>query len=593
MRIRLALFLLAFFAASVCGSAAAVVKVTDIQLQKNSQFTDVAIVCDGPAEVTHQIVEAAANKPYRIVIDVKNAVPALPVMAFKGLPSGSIKQIRSSQFATDPVMITRIVLDVTGALTYKVKADGNTFTLQINTPTDKNFPMWSATGGSAKPAPAVASAAISSPKPVATKPEVAKAETPKTMPAHPDKPGKPVVTPSTEPEKKDAKLANKPIDESKLLTKVNKPPVSTSTTVEKTPSAASNSAAPVKEKPTATEGKKLAAAPAGTSEAKSPAMPATQTTPGKADVKQEKAAKVEAKTPTNAPLTGETAGGKRADSITLPQTKPMQSAPAGAPLDMAKPPKVQKTALPETKVVKSPKYTESPEASNALTGKIATTLEGQKAVPAPAAADQQKEGASNGTALSRSEAVRQRYQAIKNGTQPLDAPSVDTTSMIASQTPKTEIDKIREKYKRGISFVQNDVDEQQQQATADTEMAQESTSPQTSVGPYSEFLPEREIVVYQAVGRPDPFMPLIEEATTSAKNGELPDVETLRLVGILQDKKTSRALFEDYNGYSFILRTGDRVKNGFVLGIEDTRVLFQIRQYGWNRQVALDLETEK
>jgi Tfp pilus assembly protein PilP len=100
-------------------------------------------------------------------------------------------------------------------------------------------------------------------------------------------------------------------------------------------------------------------------------------------------------------------------------------------------------------------------------------------------------------------------------------------------------------------------------------------------------------VVYQTSGRPDPFMPLIEDATSSAKGGELPDVETLRLVGILQDKKVSRALFEDYNNYSYILRTGDRVKNGFVLSIEETRVVFQIRQYGWNRQVAIDLENEK
>jgi hypothetical protein len=140
--------------------------------------------------------------------------------------------------------------------------------------------------------------------------------------------------------------------------------------------------------------------------------------------------------------------------------------------------------------------------------------------------------------------------------------------------------------------VQNDQDEQQQTAS-ETDQPQEADQYSGNIGVYNEFLPEREIVVYQTSGRPDPFMPLIEDATSSAKGGELPDVETLRLVGILQDKKVSRALFEDYNNYSYILRTGDRVKNGFVLSIEETRVLFQIRQYGWNRQVAIDLDNEK
>ena len=85
----------------------------------------------------------------------------------------------------------------------------------------------------------------------------------------------------------------------------------------------------------------------------------------------------------------------------------------------------------------------------------------------------------------------------------------------------TEIDKIRMKYKRGIRFVQNDQDEQQQ-TTGDTQQAPESDQQDQNVGAYNEFLPEREIVVYQTSGRPDPFMPLIEDATSAAGEGNFP-----------------------------------------------------------------------
>ncbi|MCX6831113.1 MAG: hypothetical protein NT028_03140, partial [candidate division Zixibacteria bacterium] len=92
MKTRLLPFVLSLCCACLWGSATATVKVTNICLQKSSQFTEVTLVCDGVTEFTHQIVEATANKPYRIVVDVKNAVPGLPQFTFKNLPSGSIKQ---------------------------------------------------------------------------------------------------------------------------------------------------------------------------------------------------------------------------------------------------------------------------------------------------------------------------------------------------------------------------------------------------------------------------------------------------------------------------------------------------------------------
>jgi hypothetical protein len=426
---------------------------------------------------------------------------------------------------------------------------------------------------------------------------VATTQTPKTMPAHPENTATPPKATGSEAEKKDLKLTAKPIDESKLLTKVNKPAVTTKTEEKAQPPAVAELSATGDKSTVAQTKVTQPPTPKVIQSVKSETKP-TAVEPTVADktvANSDKAVKPSGKPTSTSASSTEATSAKHADSATMPQLKPTQSAPATEPVDMAKPPKSQKTALPETKVVKTPKYTESPEAGNALTGKIATALDGNKVATSVSKPESGKDSTAAGTTMSRSESVRMRYLAGKErGIAPAETTtdSVATANAAMSQAPPTEIEKIRTKYKRGVSFVQNDQDEQQQ-AVSETDQPQEADQYSDNIGAYNEFLPEREIIVYQTSGRPDPFMPLIDDATSNAKGGELPDVETLRLVGILQDKKVSRALFEDYNNYSYILRTGDRVKNGFVLSIEETRVLFQIRQYGWNRQVAIDLENEK
>ena len=428
---------------------------------------------------------------------------------------------------------------------------------------------------------------------------VAITQTLKAMPAHPDNSATPPRTTGSEAEKNDLQLTAKPIDESKLLTKVNKSPATAKTEEKAQPSDLAKGSATSDKSSVAQTKATPSPTPKVIQSAKLETKPTAvePTVVDKTAANSDKAAKPSGK-PTSTPTSStETTAAKRADSVTMPQLKPTQSAPATEPVDMAKPPKSQKTALPETKVVKTPKYSEmeSPEAGNALTGKIATALDGNKVITTVSKPESGEDSTAAATTMTRSESVRMRYLAGKEtGITPAEATadSVATADAAMSQTPPTEIEKIRTKYKRGIRFVQNDQDEEQQTAS-ETDQPQEADQHSGTIGAYNEFLPEREIVVYQTSGRPDPFMPLIEDAISNAKGGELPDVETLRLVGILQDKKVSRALFEDYNNYSYILRTGDRVKNGFVLSIEETRVLFQIRQYGWNRQVAIDLENEK
>jgi len=519
-------------------SAYATVQVTNLQMVKSGQFTELSIACSDKCDFTHQIVEQAANKPYRIVVDIKDAIHGLPQHAFANLPGATIKQIRTSQFSTEPEKIVRIVVDAVATVTYKVKAGDNGVTLMINTPNDQDFVAWSAVPGAA---PVVASSQPAAPKP---------------MPAIEGNEANAPKVDKGDPARQNLQLAGKPIDEGKLL---NKKPTNSSTN--QTPPTAGTPTP----QPTVTGDPALLETIYGASQPESKtAAPAAVNQPATAQPKSEPA--------------------KVVDSAVIPQLRAPGTQPAATPSESIKPPTSQKTALPDVKVNPKPKFAENePPAA----GTVGTALSNTKTDTATEVAQDDASAA----VKSKSDAVREKYQAQRDRNAG-DEPATDTPELAQdNDTPASlsKIDRIRLKYKRGIKFVQNEADEQRQ-AEDLMEVPVEEYAEAPQVGPYNEFLPEREIVVYNTGGRLDPFEPLIEDAQKSAGYDRIPDVESLRLVGVLLDKRSSRALFEDANGYSYILQTGDRVKNGFVLSITEERVVFQIRQYGWNRQVALDLE---
>jgi hypothetical protein len=105
--------------------------------------------------------------------------------------------------------------------------------------------------------------------------------------------------------------------------------------------------------------------------------------------------------------------------------------------------------------------------------------------------------------------------------------------------------------------------------------------------------PRRLVLKYKGRSRRDPFETLINAAKTSNDPIEKrsPNIEGLRLVGILEAASgPNQALFEDNDGYGYILKSGDKVRNGYVLRVEGDRVYFQIFEYGWSRTVALKIE---
>ena len=105
--------------------------------------------------------------------------------------------------------------------------------------------------------------------------------------------------------------------------------------------------------------------------------------------------------------------------------------------------------------------------------------------------------------------------------------------------------------------------------------------------------PQRLVIKYKGTKNRDPFETLINASrTTNNPIGKrVPNIDGLRLVGVIEsDAKSDRALFEDTDGFGYILKSGDKVRNGYVLRVAADKVYFQIFEYGWSRTVALQLE---
>jgi hypothetical protein len=96
-------------------------------------------------------------------------------------------------------------------------------------------------------------------------------------------------------------------------------------------------------------------------------------------------------------------------------------------------------------------------------------------------------------------------------------------------------------------------------------------------------------VRYKVYGR-DPFVPLTRD---SSAYSDLPRVENLRLVGVLEDSRERIALVEDFknNNRAFALRANDPVEFGKVLRVQRDKVVFLIRDFDVSRSYTLSLTT--
>ncbi|MDY0110539.1 MAG: hypothetical protein RBT60_11445 [Candidatus Krumholzibacteria bacterium] len=115
------------------------------------------------------------------------------------------------------------------------------------------------------------------------------------------------------------------------------------------------------------------------------------------------------------------------------------------------------------------------------------------------------------------------------------------------------------------------------------------TSPSQEAGARLEAVRTNEFF-YQSYGKADPFRTLVHGRYEKSGGADLADVNSAKLVGVMWGDNDQFALVEDGAGFGYILRVGDRVRNGRVVSIRKDRLTAQLTLYGITNTVVLKLE---
>ena len=94
---------------------------------------------------------------------------------------------------------------------------------------------------------------------------------------------------------------------------------------------------------------------------------------------------------------------------------------------------------------------------------------------------------------------------------------------------------------------------------------------------------------YDAFNRRDPFRSLVDGAFNRSDKMDLVNLSAVHLVGVVRGEVDRFALLEDNNGYSYILRVGDRVHNGTVVSIGEDELVARVTNFGQTTTVRLHL----
>jgi len=94
---------------------------------------------------------------------------------------------------------------------------------------------------------------------------------------------------------------------------------------------------------------------------------------------------------------------------------------------------------------------------------------------------------------------------------------------------------------------------------------------------------------YSAFNKRDPFRSLIMGDFISEKRMSPVDLGRVELVGIVKGDLDRFVLLEDNKGFSYILRIGDRIKNGSVVSISERSMVARVTNFGQTRKFTLHL----
>jgi Tfp pilus assembly protein PilP len=79
------------------------------------------------------------------------------------------------------------------------------------------------------------------------------------------------------------------------------------------------------------------------------------------------------------------------------------------------------------------------------------------------------------------------------------------------------------------------------------------------------------------------------------QSGELDivDIYSVKLVGVLSGGVEKYAMLEDNNGYAYIMKAGDPIRNGNIVSVSDRALIARVSLFGQTSTVTLRLEEKK
>jgi hypothetical protein len=101
------------------------------------------------------------------------------------------------------------------------------------------------------------------------------------------------------------------------------------------------------------------------------------------------------------------------------------------------------------------------------------------------------------------------------------------------------------------------------------------------------------VYYYQAFNQRDPFQSLMAGEFEESGELDIIDIYSVKLVGVLAGGMEKFAMLEDNNGYSYIMKAGDPIRNGTVVSVSDRSLVARVSLFGQTSAVTLRLEEKK
>jgi len=101
------------------------------------------------------------------------------------------------------------------------------------------------------------------------------------------------------------------------------------------------------------------------------------------------------------------------------------------------------------------------------------------------------------------------------------------------------------------------------------------------------------VYYYQAFNQRDPFQSLMAGEFEESSELDIVDIYGVKLVGVLAGGMEKFAMLEDNNGYSYIMKAGDPIRNGNILSVSDRTLVARVSLFGQTNTVTLRLEEKK